>query len=114
MTTETQRVIEGAYKILSSEERWTRGVSARNSLGYFVHVNDPEACRFCTEGAIRRASAGKNIWWVHVVGLVGRCIPTNVPVPVFNDCPTTTHADILALLRNAHKLAGDGSPEVVE
>lgn len=47
MTTKTQRVIEGAYKILSSEERWTRGVCARDDYGRCVEVESKSASCFC-------------------------------------------------------------------
>ena len=43
-----------AYELLSSPEKWTTEVAARNKDNEQVTVDSPEACKFCIYGAIRK------------------------------------------------------------
>lgn len=42
-----------AYELLSSPEKWTKGVSVRDKNDNQVSIDDPDACKFCIYGAIR-------------------------------------------------------------
>jgi hypothetical protein len=59
ITKEAVDVLKGARDILSGFNAWTRGTYARNNKGEDVSLNDPQACRFCADGALRKA-AGVN------------------------------------------------------
>lgn len=110
MSTPAQRVIEGAYKILSDEKRWTKDYAARDEHGNTVHPPDEGAHSFCVLGALERATGGGRRY-----DEVNELLNSEAKQYAgdFNDATTTTHADILALLRRAHKAAGDGGPEVL-
>jgi hypothetical protein len=43
-------------KILTSPQRWTRGMSARTAYGTQTETDDPRAARFCLLGAVDKAS----------------------------------------------------------
>ena len=46
--------LEAARELISDEARWTSGTFARAVDGTPSHPSDPEACRWCAHGAIRR------------------------------------------------------------
>lgn len=50
-----KQVIENAKKLLSDREHWTKDSFARCSNGNTIGYNSPYACKFCAEGAIKRA-----------------------------------------------------------
>lgn len=82
---------------------------ARGPYGMSVPLESPCARKFCLVGALRRsAKQGKGEAGARRI-LKRLCSGSDM---YFNDKKSTTHADILNLLRRAHKEAGNG--ELVE
>lgn len=113
MSTEAQRVIEGAYKILSVPERWARNAYARNAAGRSITCVEG-ADSFCLLGSVDASllTLGLTLNRARALDAITRELPSGRSIPSFNDDTKTTHADVLRVLREAHKLAGNGEPEV--
>lgn len=95
-----------ARKILENPLHWTKRVFARNINNRDVSATDPTATCFCVIGAICKAADvdTQGPMESHVLdaasGLVARQLDLAYyySVSVFNDLPSTTHADILKTL----------------
>lgn len=84
---------------IKTPERWTKDVFARTKQGNAIGYDSPAASKWCIVGACRvehgSVTAEREIWRA-----IGWTIPT------FNDAPTTTHADVMRVLRKAFIAAG--------
>ncbi len=96
-------VLRAAREKIATPERWTKGAAARDVNGGKVDAASPLAVCWCANGAIYskpspylrpglRDSATENLRML---------LPIGFYVSTFNDAPTTTHADILALFDRA-------------
>lgn len=81
---------------------WTQGLYAIDLNGDKVDPTSEAASCWCAVGAIPRFVRGEHVHGEAVAAL-GWAIPVNQCVDVvgFNDLPTTTQADILALFDRA-------------
>lgn len=52
---ELKQVLDGAGELV--KEGWTQGEWARDATGARVHPESTGACRFCMEGALKRAAS---------------------------------------------------------
>ena len=89
-------------KLIDTPEKWTKKCYARTALGAPTSYEDTQATCFCILGALNRVTAGKPL--PGEVAEIKRHLPycfEFITLDQFNDCPTTTHADILALLDRA-------------
>jgi hypothetical protein len=115
MSNEVQRVIEGAYKILSDPKRWTKKAQARDEYGGMRFAADNAAVSFCLVGARERSASELHVGYqirIDAGVFVSEAMTADHKwVTCFNDDPYTTHADVLAVLREAHKLAENWSEE---
>jgi hypothetical protein len=98
-------VLKAARARIEKPEHWTQGAFARNALGRNVHPTHPSACCFCVEGAVRYADmrlpgsqrgAARTQLDTTAYEISGNCYAA-----AFNDAPSTTHADVLALFDRA-------------
>ena len=83
-------VLRLARHKIRTPDRWCRGALARAGSGRPLTSESANAVSFCAAGAL-----------FSVVGY----FYTGEIIPVFNDAPTTTHADILRLYDKAIELA---------
>lgn len=94
------QVLKRARKLLDKESAWTKWTFARDANDAPVDATDPKACKFCLIGALERAA-----WDMCLPGWVG-AVPaltdaTAASIPVWNDNPTRTHAEVIAALDKA-------------
>lgn len=91
VTDGTLRVLIEARELLSDPRRWTRGDYCRGDA-------------FCIMGALGYRLEGQEESFARddALCLLGCELPTRLwNIPAFNDRPTTTHADVLALFDRA-------------
>lgn len=97
MNTEVIDLLKRARERISAPERWTKGGYAKDAKGFSVAPDAPEAVCWCASGAVKAESPdGDELYDIrgalslHISGITNG-------IPRFNDAPSTTHADILAL-----------------
>jgi len=87
-------------KRLIEEKGWTQGDFARNSRGNGVSVVSRTATCFCAFGALQANAVGHAASYIAACDILEACLPEKSVVS-YNDHPTTTKADILALYDRA-------------
>ena len=81
---------------------WTQVALARDQRGHDVSVMSENAVSFCVVGAMRRSSRGlARLWSIHHALRE----LTNGTISAWNDDPTRTHAQVLALIDRAIEIA---------
>lgn len=50
-----KKVFLYALGLIGTESKWTQGANARNDLDGRVAITDPDACKFCSYGALSRS-----------------------------------------------------------
>lgn len=90
-------ILRGARELLAKPEAWTVDALARGRSEREVKVHGRSAVCFCLIGSLHRIAGRKHHAVAHETRKV---IQGLLPVRLafFNDAPTTTHADVLALL----------------
>lgn len=53
-------LLEEAFELVKNQETWTTKAYARDSEGFAVKIASPGACKFCSEGAVRKTAQVKN------------------------------------------------------
>lgn len=48
--------LQEARELILKEENWTQEAFARDAQDYVVHTIQPEACKFCALGALRKVA----------------------------------------------------------
>lgn len=101
MSAETARVLREARKLIERPEAWTRGAFARSSAQWPVASDDAEAACWCIHGAINRISriACREDGAMDAKIALRNALPASIAL--FNDDPSTTHADVLAAFDRA-------------
>ncbi len=94
----TLEILKAARALIDREEKWTRGAVARTAHGYQVQSIDDSAVQFCILGALAKAS---NNWKLCLMAGDSLRGLLKTAIQEFNDAPTTTHADVLALFDRA-------------
>lgn len=97
---EKLHLLEIARAKISDPQNWTQGAEARDENGIAVLATRPNASCFCVLGACISACDG---WLVApaLISELGTQIGPGMSVVGFNDQPSTTHADVLALFDGA-------------
>jgi hypothetical protein len=97
-------LIAGRARI-DTPERWTRGDWARDANGVGVEPLSPDAVCFCAMGAVDAAAASEEYAvYLRAVAALRDAIPKGlrlISVPTYQDCDTTTHADVMAMFDRA-------------
>jgi len=113
-----QSLLRAARATIEKPEKWCQGEYARNALGQLDQPDNDTACSFCAEGAVLRAYSLENqksagavdiLHSAEARGFLRMALRERTELAdslsVFNDLPTTTHADIIALFDRAIELA---------
>ena len=97
MTTLEQ--LKAVKELIGTPERWTKGAAARNSRGDSTVPLAADACCWCVVGAVSIVDGCD----VRAFDAVGTHLPPFAlgSIHIYNDLPTTTHSDIMALLDRA-------------
>ena len=92
-------VIGGALMLLARPEAWCRGAAARDAAGAAVSPLDARAVAWCIMGAVER-TAGPDAEALEAadIQLHELC---NASPSAFNDGASTSHTDVVSLLRRA-------------
>ena len=119
-------ILKRARELLAEESSWIKHLAAANRVAPQVglQTTDPHADCFCLIGACARAvnlpvhqSIGATAWddgnYREAVNMLYQQINGDatdfggISVPIFNDDPSTTHADVLELLDACISKAGE-------
>ena len=110
MTTTLQALI-AARTLLTEPTHWCKGSLARDGGGRQVAPDDPKATQWCLVGVLSKTPYRRSRAHIKACQFVHQAIcaqpgeqPT-LPVFTWNDLPTTTHANVLAVLHYAIALA---------
>lgn len=104
----TVEILKAARALISTPDKWVKGVYARNDKGVSVPDNDPAACAFCAVGAMRHAckiaeheldTRASDPYFLAKRAV--RAQTNHGAVSDFNDDEETTHADVLAAFDRA-------------
>jgi len=109
----SQLLIE-AKELIKDPEDWTKGEYARNAAGVKVADSHPNACQWCTVGALWRASgflqgdpvldSQKGNLVNDACGLLLQAIGRKRDLSPWNDLPETTHQDVMNAYNKAIEL----------
>lgn len=94
-------VLTCARELIADPKHWTKDTLARNSAGLVVDVNSPDACQYCSMGAIIKCAPSTDMRGVDYTAMDALSRVVVVPVPAFNDRDATTHDDVLAAFDKA-------------
>lgn len=87
-----------ARELLSDPARWTKDMAARDAGGEECLVDDITAASWCSLGAVLKQHPD---FKTEVTAFALLEEAANHNVALFNDAPSTTHADILAAFDRA-------------
>jgi len=92
-------VLRAARAKIAEPEHWAKGADALNAAGKWADPLSADAVSWCAIGAL--GVSGR--YWMQACDLMESLLPDSCDRDVarFNDDPTTTHADILALFDRA-------------
>lgn len=100
----TLEILKAARELISAPERWTKGHFAKNGAGIATYCRSSSAVCWCASGAtawvVQDEDASSGVADdidadVELAKTLGGSNPGDVAS--FNDQPTTTHAEVLAL-----------------
>ncbi len=92
-------VLRAAREKIATPERWTKGAEARTVHGDVTAIDD-SAASWCVDGSIWDVTRNLVVAGLCFDALYA-AMPTAVRITTYNDAPTTTHADIMALFDRA-------------
>jgi hypothetical protein len=100
--TEIHNLLVNARRHIEKEENWCKGELAKDAYGNAVNEASETACKFCAIGALYRESSKSGIvdevLVAHARVALSNRLATGWECPAaYNDGPTTTHADVLAM-----------------
>lgn len=85
-----------AWELLSDPKAWTKGAFARAANGRSCDIDSGKAVRWCVMGAIDHCYAKE-------AGPKAAKLASNIlgsdSIAFWNDCSTTKHADVVAILK---------------
>ena len=87
-----KQILIDAKELISNPVKWTTRFWARNAAGKPITSYSPEACQWCSWGALMKVQAGGDInvaYQTLTDFMYGN-------IAAFNDSPNTTHADVMA------------------
>lgn len=100
----TVEILRAARKLIERPDAWIQGKYARNQAGDPVNPNDPDACKFCGNGAIIRARGSVILRSAGFAAFaLDRAIGASF-IP-WQDAPGRTHDEVLHAFDRAIALA---------
>lgn len=100
-------ILHAARTLLARPEAWTQGKFARDSHGRPVYYTDERATCWCTSGAMGKVNDTESV--AQRVSLTAFSFLYKATgfecIPDWNDSPSRTHAEVLAALEKAQRLA---------
>lgn len=94
-------VLVATRALLSAPARWTKGEAARDATGAPTRRHDL-AVRWCLLGAIERCAGFETALYCQAVDALRPFLGGGeASISLWNDWPSVTHADMLALLDKA-------------
>lgn len=109
---EVCEILQEARELITPMKRWTQGTYARDSNGYSVTPNDPDAVCWCGWGAISKVSADKQPPSVaqaqRILDQAGLSVDVNDGALGSSRLPEANHSVVLTCYDNAIKQACDG------
>jgi hypothetical protein len=100
----TAELLKAARAKIEKPENWTKGTNARDANGNPTAAYSPAAVCFCAIGAIHSITMPRTLPNLDARTAMVRALMhfhPNCFVSDFNDAPTTTHANVLALFDEA-------------
>ena len=101
-----RRLLMDAKALISKPGNWIKGTSAKTAKNKMVGTNSSEACRFCLQGGMERATW--NATWPlrkSAFGILGEGLPVGTSFINFNDGWSTTHPLVMRLFNKAIRRA---------
>lgn len=101
------RMLEVAKALISSPEKWTQGVSARDARGRHVDYGSQQARCWCVLGAMMKIDVGLDNFFGRqgAIWLLEKTMksiwPSYSGLGSWNDAPERTHADVMRLFTAA-------------
>jgi len=96
-------ILNAAADLIEPDGAWTQGALARTKRWREIGPHEGNAACFCAAGAIRKVAeffpASRSVAWN--LSSDEALFLGYETLPDFNDAPTTTQADVVALLRRA-------------
>jgi hypothetical protein len=98
------RIIDGALKIISDPNRWTRGAFVKDANGWNCKPRARQAVRFCGRGALSRAAYEPGAHsHVHVAFDIVRTAADGCVIEAINDYAPDGRQRIIAIFKKALK-----------
>jgi hypothetical protein len=97
-----KEILIAARAKIEAPERWTHGAYARDAAGRKVEPTCPDAVRWCVRGAIDASTEQhsnkrpSSVLFSQAVAGYGALY-----IPIWNDAPNRTHAEVLAAFDRA-------------
>lgn len=88
----TLEILKAARELLAVPERWTTGVLARAHNGDEVTPSSYKAASWCMSGACLKSCMGNDSQFLYVID----ALDLDTCIPIWNDAPERTHAEVLA------------------
>jgi hypothetical protein len=98
-------ILNKAADLIEPEGRWTQDGYAKDVIGRDIYPDDPSAVCFCALGAIARAGGFDPDIKPDHPAVTTLHAAVGEWVPVWNDQPERTQAEVVAALREAAKMA---------
>ena len=104
-----KQILIDAKELISNPKKWTTKYWAKNEAGESVSTSAPEACQWCSWGALMKVQDGSNLTEAYqtledAIGGISRGSSwKSKNMVTFNDDPDTTHADVMAAFDRAIK-----------
>lgn len=90
-----------ARALIDTPDKWLKGHWARDADGGQVFPTNPDAVCYCLVGAIRACDGGTPVRSLVATVIEELFDSRFYQTTVFNDHPTTTHADVMRVLDTA-------------
>jgi len=91
----TLEILKAARELLAVPERWTTGVLARAQSGYEVTPSSAKAVSWCMSGACLKIGGDESTFSATFCSVID-ALDLDTCIPIWNDAPERTHAEVLA------------------
>lgn len=88
-----------AWQLIERPENWAQGGYAKDPDGQLVNWKDDTACCWCVLGALHKCYPSKDLFDASSRLVRDRILRFAEGIDLWNDSPSTTHAQVLAVLK---------------